>query len=164
MSLGCDTLSSRKASLSKHHSSITILISRKRDSPSEKKLFAKTATTWLSRCVIQCVYERKISKNTDQRIFHLPGIQLCKCSYRVTYCMSNVLITPKWSLDASSWLETFQDNKIHFSNGQRVLHKERWQMSILMLPCTQDYPNCPFKYFKNTFLFHQAPLICDPNT
>lgn len=28
---------------------------------------------------------------------------------------------------------------------------------------TQDYPICPFKYFKNTFLFpfHQATLIYD---
>lgn len=37
---------------------------------------------------------------------------------------------------------------------------------MLILPNIQDYPNCPFKYFKNTFLFtfHQDPLICDPNT
>lgn len=135
MSSGYDTLSSRKANLSKHHSSITILISRRWDSPSEKKPFPKTATRWLSRCVIQCVHEKKISKNTDQRLFHLPGTQLPAVQTLVqAYLlpMSNVLITPKWSLDASSWLETFQDNQIHFSNDQRVPHKEWWQMPILM--------------------------------
>lgn len=42
--LGYDTLCSRKANLSKHHNSITILISRKQDALSKKKPFAKTAT------------------------------------------------------------------------------------------------------------------------
>lgn len=74
--LGYDTSYFKKANLSKYLSSITILISRKQDCPSGKKPFAKTATRWLSKCVTPCVHDRKVSKNTDQRIFHLPGIQL----------------------------------------------------------------------------------------